>query len=98
MMIDEIEVLNDYAGNDSRYDHQFMASLNHLKHSQEIRFLCASHGWLKSTHFSDNIELIELTQLNLPVINLQKKLVFASFSFFLAEYPKAENLWVIKRV
>ena len=32
------------------------------------------------------------------IANRKKKPVFVLFSFFLAEYPKAENLWVISRV
>lgn len=68
VMIDEIEVLNDYAGNDELYDHQFIAGINHLKNSQEVRLLCASREWLKSVHFNGNTSFPELAQQDLPTV------------------------------
>lgn len=66
IMVDNLEVLNEYPSNHQRYDDHFVSSLNNLKNKNHIRLACASRVWLKKVVFQHETSLLELHQLEMP--------------------------------
>jgi TIR domain len=72
LLIDNLEVLNEYASNDSRYNPQFVASLNMLKNLPNIHLLCASREWLKSVAFQGETSLLTLHRMDISPLSEQE--------------------------
>lgn len=72
LLLDEIEVLNEYPGNDPRYNDRFVASLNLLKDLDHLHLLCASREWLKAVVFNGETSLLTLHPMPLPPLSQQE--------------------------
>jgi hypothetical protein len=72
LLLDEIEVLNEYSSNDPRYNAQFVASLNLLKNLDHLHLLCASREWLKAVVFDGETSLLTLHPIPLPSLSQQE--------------------------
>jgi hypothetical protein len=72
LLIDNLEVLNEYASNDPRYNPQFVASLNMLKNLPNIHLLCASREWLKSVAFQGETSLLTLHRMDISPLSEQE--------------------------
>lgn len=71
LLLDEIEVLNEYSSNDPRYDAHFVASLNLLNNLDHLHLLCASREWLRKVVFNGETSLLTLHQIALPPLSQQ---------------------------
>lgn len=69
LLIDNLEVLNEYASNDPRYDHQFVSSINLLKNMDNIHLLCASREWLKEVVFGGETSILTLHKIELSPLS-----------------------------
>jgi len=76
--IDNLEVLNEYTQNDTRYDAQFVSSLNFLKNTDNTLLLCVSQVWLKEVVFGGETSILELHKLDIPP--LSEKEIQSEFS------------------
>lgn len=72
LLLDEIEVLNEYRSNDPRYNAHFVASLNLLKNLDHLHLLCASREWLKAVVFDGETSLLTLHPIPLPPLSQQE--------------------------
>lgn len=72
LLLDEIEVLNEYRSNDPRYNAHFVASLNLLKNLDHLHLLCASREWLKAVVFDGETSLLTLHPIALPALSQQE--------------------------
>ncbi len=73
VLIDNLEVLNDYKSNDPRYNAQFVSSLNLLKDKKEnILLLCASREWLNYVHFDNETLLLALHRLEINTLSQEE--------------------------
>lgn len=68
ILIDNLEVLNDYQSNDKRYDADFVSSLNLLKDKENVYLMCASREWLKKVVFSNETSLLNLHRLTISML------------------------------
>lgn len=66
IMIDSLEILNEQANNDSRYDHRFISGLNNLKHKDNIHLVVASRERLDTILFTGNTSLIDFRSIDVP--------------------------------
>lgn len=65
ILINSLEVLNEYNSNDRRYDAHFVSSLNNLKNQSHIHLACASRIWLKKVVFQNETSILDLYQLEI---------------------------------
>lgn len=72
LLIDNLEVLNEYASNDPRYDARFVAGLNMLKNLPNIHLLCASREWLKQVVFQGETSLLTLHRMDISPLSEQE--------------------------
>lgn len=68
ILIDNLEVLNEYASNDKRYDADFVSSLNLLKNKDNVHLVCASREWLKKVVFNNETSLLDLHRLTIATL------------------------------
>lgn len=69
LLIDKLEILNEYQSNDARYDARFVSSLNMLKNLPNIHLLCASREWLKSVVFQGETSLLTLHRMDISALS-----------------------------
>jgi hypothetical protein len=69
LLIDNLEVLNEYHSKDSCYDQYFVSSINLLKNMDNIHLLFASEKWLKKVVFGGETSLLTLHQLALSPLS-----------------------------
>jgi hypothetical protein len=69
LLIDNLEVLNEYPSNDPRYDHHFVSSINLLKNMENIHLLCASREWLKQVVFGGETSILTLHKIDLSPLS-----------------------------
>lgn len=69
LLIDNLEVLNEYASNDPLYDHHFVSSINLLKNMDNIHLLCASREWLKQVVFGGETSILTLHPIALSPLS-----------------------------
>jgi hypothetical protein len=72
LLIDKLEVLNEYSSNDSRYNARFVSSLNLLKNRDQIHLLCASREWLKEVQFAGETSLLTLHHIPITALSRQE--------------------------
>jgi internalin A len=72
LLLDEIEVLNEYSSNDPRYNAHFVSSLNLLKNLDHLHLLCASREWLRKVVFNGETSLLTLHHIALPPLSHQE--------------------------
>jgi len=89
LLLDEIEVLNEYSSNDPRYNAQFVASLNLLKNLDHLHLLCASREWLKAVVFDGETSLLTLHPIALPPLSQQE--IQAELHYRLPGHALLEN-------
>lgn len=68
ILIDNMEVLNEYASNDKRYNANFASSINFLKNKDNIYLVCASKEWLKKAVFDDETSILVLHRLGISTL------------------------------
>jgi TIR domain len=89
LLIDNLEVLNEYASNDPCYDARFVAGLNMLKNLPNIHLLCASREWLKQVVFQGETSLLTLHRVDISPLNEQE--IQAEFQKRLEGHPFLEQ-------
>jgi hypothetical protein len=73
ILIDNLEVLNEYRNNDQRYNARFVESLNALKNQGNTRLLCASREWLKEVVFDGTTSILTLHRIDISPL-LEKEI------------------------
>jgi hypothetical protein len=96
ILIDKLEVLNEYRNNDQRYNARFVESLNALKNQGNTRLLCASREWLKEVVFDGTTSILTLHRIDIsPLLEkeiqteLQRRL--PSDHLFLTKPPEQQQ-------